>query len=313
MIMIPLVMSSIILGISSSGDPTQLRRLDSRIGPYFLATTLIAVGLGAALVYWLQPGTYLDASVVEGLSRSTAALPLPEPTADEPLPDLIVRLIPTKPLDALLDERPPGCCAGHSPGNRAHVHCARARVRHRRVHSVVLAPAAVFGLLAKLCVDAGFDALLGLSAYVGTVLLGLIVLLVAYLMIVGIVAQRNPLRFLAVIRSVQLFAFSTSSSAAVMPLSMKTAEEELGVRPVISQFMVPLGATINMDGTALYQAVAAIFLLQIYGVDISGGQLGLLLATTISAPIGAPAHRVSESWSWPRFYRVWGCPRPGCA
>jgi Na+/H+-dicarboxylate symporter len=74
-----------------------------------------------------------------------------------------------------------------------------------------------------------------------------------------------------------------------MPLSMKTAEEELGVRPVISQFVVPLGATINMDGTALYQVVAAMFLLQVYGVDISGGQLGLLLATTIGASIGAPS------------------------
>lgn len=155
--------------------------------------------------------------------------------------------------------------------------------------AMLLAPAAVFGLLAKLCVDAGFDTLLGLSAYVGTVLLGLIVLLVAYLVIVGIVAHRNPLRFLAVIRSVQLLAFSTSSSAAVMPLSMKTAEEELGVRPVISQFVVPLGATINMDETPLYQVVAAIFLLQVYGVDISGGQLGLLLVTTIGASIGAPS------------------------
>jgi Na+/H+-dicarboxylate symporter len=105
MIMIPLVMSSIILGISSSGDPTQLRHLGSRLGPYFLATTLLAVGLGATLVSWLQPGTYLDASVVEGVSRSTAAVPLPEPTADESLPDLIVRLIPTNPLDALMDER----------------------------------------------------------------------------------------------------------------------------------------------------------------------------------------------------------------
>jgi Na+/H+-dicarboxylate symporter len=74
-----------------------------------------------------------------------------------------------------------------------------------------------------------------------------------------------------------------------MPLSMKTAEEELGVRPVISQFVVPLGASINMDGTALYQVVAAILLLQVYSVDISGGQLGLLLATTIGASIGAPS------------------------
>lgn len=303
MIMIPLVMSSIILGISSSGDSTQLRHLGSRLGPYFLATTLLAVGLGATLVSWLQPGTYLDASVVEGVSRSTAAVPLPEPTADESLPDLIVRLIPTNPLDALMDERMLqvvvlaillGIALMSISRERAFVIVEfTASVQELAMKVVgwamLLAPAAVFGLLAKLCVDAGFDALVGLSAYVGTVLLGLIALLVAYLVIVGIVAHRNPLRFLAVIRSVQLLAFSTSSSAAVMPLSMKTAEEELGVRPVISQFVVPLGATINMDGTALYQVVAAMFLLQVYGVDISGGQLGLLLATTIGASIGAPS------------------------
>jgi Na+/H+-dicarboxylate symporter len=285
MIMIPLVMSSIILGISSSGDPTQLRHLGSRLGPYFLATTLLAVGLGATLVSWLQPGTYLDASVVEGVSRSTAAVPLPEPTADESLPDLIVRLIPTNPLDALMDERMLqvvvlaillGIALMSIARERAFViveFTASVQELAMKVVSwaMLLAPAAV------------------LSAYVGTVLLGLIALLVAYLVIVGIVAHRNPLRFLAVIRSVQLLAFSTSSSAAVMPLSMKTAEEELGVRPVISQFVVPLGATINMDGTALYQVVAAMFLLQVYGVDISGGQLGLLLATTIGASIGAPS------------------------
>jgi Na+/H+-dicarboxylate symporter len=155
--------------------------------------------------------------------------------------------------------------------------------------AMLLAPAAVFGLLAQLCVDAGFEALIGLSVYVGAVFCGLLILVVVYAAIVALAARQNPWRFLRAIRGVQLLAFSTSSSAAVMPLSMKTAEEELGVSPSVSQFVIPVGATVNMDGTALYQVVAAMFLLQVYGIDISGGQLGLLIATTVGASIGAPS------------------------
>jgi Na+/H+-dicarboxylate symporter len=91
------------------------------------------------------------------------------------------------------------------------------------------------------------------------------------------------------VREVPLLAFSTSSSAAVMPLSIRTAEEKLGVRPSISQFVIPLGATINMNGTALYQGVAAIFLAQVFGVDIGTGGLLLIVVTAVGASIGTPA------------------------
>ena len=303
MIMVPLVMSSILLGIGSSGNPEQLRRLGSRIAPYFVATTCLAVVIGASLATWLEPGSYLDIAQIEGLERPAATSLPAEPLEDEALPKLIVRLIPTNPLDALLEERMLqvvvlaillGIALLSIERERAYIiveFTASIQELAMKIVSwaMLLAPAAVFGLLAQLCVDAGFDAIFGLSAYVGTVLLGLLALLVAYLVIVAIAARRNPIQFLGAIRGVQLLAFSTSSSAAVMPLSMKTAEEELGVRPAVSQFVVPLGATINMDGTALYQVVAAIFLLQVYGVDLSGGQLGLLLATTIGASIGAPS------------------------
>lgn len=95
--------------------------------------------------------------------------------------------------------------------------------------------------------------------------------------------------FLKAIRSAQLLAFSTSSSAAVMPLSMRTAQEQLGVKKPIVQFIIPLGATINMDGTALYQVVAAIFLTQVFGVDLSVNQVVLLILTTVGASIGSPS------------------------
>ncbi len=102
-------------------------------------------------------------------------------------------------------------------------------------------------------------------------------------------AGRRPLPFLAGTRELLLLAFSTSSSAAVMPLSIKTAEETLKVRSSISQFVIPLGATINMNGTALYQGVAAIFLAQVFGVDISLAGMALIVITAVGASIGTPA------------------------
>lgn len=299
MMMVPLVMSSIVLGIASSGDPAQLRRMGFRVAPYFMATTALAVSIGAALAYWIEPGTYLHVPMADRLAIPSVDAADPA----EPLPSRIVRLIPTNPLDAVLEERMlqlvvlsilMGTALLSISRERAFIVVELAASMQELTMKVVswamlLTPAAVFGLLAALSIDSGFDAILGLSVYVGTVLAGLAVLVAVYVVLIAVFSHQRPSEFLSAIRSVQLLAFSTSSSAAVMPLSMKTAEEQLGVRRSISQFLVPLGATINMDGTALYQAVAAIFLLQVYGVDASASQVGLLLATTIGASIGAPS------------------------
>jgi Na+/H+-dicarboxylate symporter len=99
----------------------------------------------------------------------------------------------------------------------------------------------------------------------------------------------NPLRFLRAVRPVQLLAFSTNSSVAVMPYTMKTAEEELGVRPSTAQFVIPIGATVNMDGTALFHGAATLFLTQVYGIEVGIGLLLTLMATAIGASIGTPA------------------------
>ncbi len=113
--------------------------------------------------------------------------------------------------------------------------------------------------------------------------------LVLYLVIVFVAAGQRPLAFLGRMKDLQLLAFSTSSSAAVMPLSIKTAEENFGVRPSVSQFVIPLGATINMNGTALYQGVATVFLAQVYGIDLEIGTLTLVVLTAVAASIGSPA------------------------
>jgi Na+/H+-dicarboxylate symporter len=155
--------------------------------------------------------------------------------------------------------------------------------------AMLLAPVAVFGLLAQLTAKLGMDAMLGMTVYVGTVLLGLLTLFVVYLIIIYAVARHTPIAFIRAVREVLLLAFSTSSSAAVMPLSIKTAEEKLHVRPSVSQFVIPLGATINMNGTALYQGVAAIFLAQVFGIEIGVGGMALIVLTSVGASIGAPA------------------------
>jgi proton glutamate symport protein len=135
----------------------------------------------------------------------------------------------------------------------------------------------------------GFGAIFGMAAYIGTVLLGLVVLLIFYLVLVSLLGKVSPIRFLRDIREAQLLAFSTSSSAAVMPLSMGTAEKKLSVEPSIARFIIPLGATINMDGTALYQVTAAVFLTQVFGVHLDIWGLIALAGTAVGASIGTPS------------------------
>jgi Na+/H+-dicarboxylate symporter len=121
------------------------------------------------------------------------------------------------------------------------------------------------------------------------VIIGLLVLLIFYLILVSVVTNKNPFAFLKAIKEPQLLAFSTASSAAVMPISMKTADEELGVSSHISDFVVPIGATINMDGTALFQCVTTLFMAQAYGIELSVMSLLLITFTVVAASIGTPA------------------------
>ena len=152
-----------------------------------------------------------------------------------------------------------------------------------------LAPVAVFALICTITMRIGLGAISGMAAYIGTVVLGLAILLIFYLGMVSLLGKMSPMSFLRNIREVQLLAFSTSSSAAVMPLSMETAEKKLSVEPSIARFIIPLGATINMDGTALYQVTAAVFLTQVFGVQLDIWGLIALAGTAVGASIGTPS------------------------
>ena len=152
-----------------------------------------------------------------------------------------------------------------------------------------LVPYAVFGLMAQLTSSVGIGSLTGIGLYVATVLLGLLILLAMYLLIVTVVGRFNPILFLKKIRDVQLLAFSTTSSAAVMPLSIKTAQDELGVSKSISNFLIPVGATVNMDGTAIYQCISTLFIAQVYGMEMTISSIVLIMFTLVAASIGTPA------------------------
>lgn len=305
MVVIPLVISSIILGITSSGDASFLKKAGVRIVPYFVVTTSIAVLVGITLVTVLRPGNYIDAELVQSMAGNTPHTVTASriEQQDISLPQRIVKLVPENPSKSLVDKDMfaivvyaifigVALLALEKRQNKLVLDLISSiqTLTLKIVNwAMLIAPLAVFGLLCDITIRVGIDAILGMSVYVASVLLGLLMLLVIYVLIVVFVAKKSPVAFLRAIREPQLLAFSTSSSAAVMPLSMHTAHEKLGVRKSIAQFIIPLGATVNMDGTALYQVVAAVFLTQVFGIELTLSDLLLLTATTVGASIGTPS------------------------
>ncbi|KAA1176172.1 dicarboxylate/amino acid:cation symporter [Marinobacter salinexigens] len=299
MIVIPLVIASVVRGLAASENLEQLRKLGVRVTVFFVITTGIAASIGLWVGGLMNPG-----QMMKGLAIPDT--PAPEATAMPSvmdLPQTLLGLLPGNPLDAMVEGQMLQVVIFSIIVGVALVSMAPEKSRpmldlldslQQICMTVVrwamrLAPFAVFGLMAQLTTTIGFKAMLGMASYVVTVLLGLLVLLAFYLIVLKLRAGEPPLRFLKDTRDVLLLAFSTSSSAAVMPLSIRTAEDKLGVRPSVSQFVIPLGATINMNGTALYQAVATVFLAQVYGIDLSMGSMALVVAMAVGASIGSPA------------------------
>jgi Na+/H+-dicarboxylate symporter len=305
MVVIPLVLSSIILGIAASGDSTFLKKVGLRIAPYFAMTTTIAVVLGITMATLLSPGDFIDAELVKSMVGDSphVVTTIGIEQNDIDLPARIVGLVPANMPKSLVDKDMlaiviyaifigVALLALEKRQNKLIldlVSSIQALTLKIVNWAMIIAPLAVFGLLCDVTIRVGVDAVLGMSVYVATVIMGLLMLLGVYILIVMFVARKSPMVFLRAIREPQLLAFSTSSSAAVMPLSMKTAHEKLGVRQSIAQFIIPLGATVNMDGTALYQVVAAVFLTQVFGIDLTLSDLLLLTATTVGASIGTPS------------------------
>jgi len=306
MIVIPLVFASIIRGLAASEDLEQLRNIGFRVVLFFIATTALAIIIGLTVASIIKPGTYIDSQTLQtslGAAPITLEQTTPESLNLNELPQKIITILPANPISSMVENNMLQVVIFAMVVGVALVMMNPSQAKPlldlmgslQEVcmtvvrWAMLLAPIAVFGLIAQFTAKLGIDALLGMAIYVGTVLIGLLIMFCVYLTIIFATAKINPIAFIMSVKEVLLLAFSTSSSAAVMPLSIKTAEEELKVRPSVSQLVIPLGATINMNGTALYQGVAAVFLAQVYGIDISTGGMALIVLTAVGASIGAPA------------------------
>ena len=305
MIVVPLVFASIIRGLASTEDIEQLKKLGLSVVIFFVCTTTVSIFVGIFLAEQIKPGNYIDSNLL-----SEYQIVIEEGVQDDisapdfaMLPQTVINLFPSNPLNSMVESQMLqvvifavifGIALLMTSAEQARPLLDFLGSLQEVCMTIVrgamlLAPIAVFGLMTQLVSRIGLEALLGMAIYVLTVLLGLIIIFIMFMVLVFIVAKVGPIFFMKNMRELLLLAFSTSSSAAVMPLSIKTVEDKFRVRPSVAEFIIPIGATINMNGTALYQGVATIFLAQVYGIDLSSSALMLLVVVAVGASIGSPA------------------------
>ena len=306
MVVIPLVFASLVVGVTSMGDMARLGRIGGKTVAFYLGTTAVAVSIGLLLSNVVAPGSRIAPDALESLRGQYAdqAGQQVEMAAGEApgLLDVLFRMIPPNPVEALANmEMLPiiffaiffGAAVAALPEERKETVVGFFdgvnEAAMKMVHWIMeLAPYAVFALIAAVVAQFGMEVLQSLAVYCLVVVGGLALhALLTYPAALRFLAGVSPVDFLSKIREVPLIAFSTSSSNATLPVTMETAEDELGVSNETSSFVLPLGATINMDGTALYQAVATMFIAQVLVGDISlAAQFGIVLTATL-ASIGA--------------------------
>jgi Na+/H+-dicarboxylate symporter len=305
MIMIPLVFSSIILGVSGSQDIEMLRKTGLSLLVYFVATTIIAIAIGIGVEYFLTPSRYFDAANLS-IAQVSIGDKIVSPGAagiELTYPDRIVNVLPSNPLSSMVSGEMLSIVVfsiivglavltlrkelffGINKGLEAVQDISITITKW----AMKIAPLAVFGLMCEVTSQVGFSALTGLALYTISVILALLVLVIFYLMIMKFWSGISPVYFLKSSKELLLLAFSMSSSAAVMPLTIKLAEEKFGVRKRLSRFIIPVGATINMDGTAIFQVITTLFLADLFGIGLDSTQLILLSITTVAASIGTPS------------------------
>ena len=312
LIAVPLILASLIKGISDLKDISKFASIGLKTIIIYVLTTVIAISIGLILVNTLNPGdgvsqetisklteTYAGDSGVQGkiaeASRQQAGRPL----------DFLVDMVPDNAFSALSNNKLMlqviflAMFLGISLLLVGEKRAKPLKDFFDSLNDVVLkmvdlimltAPFAVFALLANVVVSSGDPELLyALLFYSGVVVGGLLLMVCFYLILVTVITKRNPLWFLKQISPAQLLAFSTSSSAATLPVTMERVEEHLGVDKEVSSFVLPVGATINMDGTSLYQAVAAVFIAQALDFDLTFTDQLMIVLTALLASIGSAA------------------------
>jgi Na+/H+-dicarboxylate symporter len=317
LIAVPLVLVSLIVGVASMNNIRTLGKMGGRSIVIYLFTTVIAITIGLGLVNLVKPGKFMSDQTRERLvekyaHKADSKIKAAEATKDAGPLQPLIDFVPSNLVESTSDNRNMlqviffailfGVAMVMIPENKA----APTKSFFNSVNEIILkivdiimlyAPIGVFALLAGVLVqvsegDINFalEILSGLGVYSLTVIIGLaLMVFVIYPLMIRKFAKVKFIDFLKAISPAQLLAFSTSSSAATLPLTMERVEEELGVSKKVSSFVLPLGATINMDGTSLYQAVAAVFIAQSFNVDLGlSDQLAILLTATL-ASIGSAA------------------------
>jgi len=317
LIAVPLIVVSLIGGVSNLKDVSTLSRIGLKTILLYLLTTVIAISIGLAVVNLTAPGKVFpqDKAIefkqkfAENVKdKESSALQISE---ESPL-QFIVDIIPSNIVDSMSDNANMlqviffsllfGVAMVLLPGKKTKpvkkFFDSLNQIVLKMIDLIMLtAPYGVMALLAGLIVDMAGEnptdslalfAALGL--YSLTVIIGLLIMIfVVYPLFIRFLSPIRYIKFFKAISQVQLLAFSTSSSAATLPLTMETAEEKLGIHNEVSSFVLPLGATINMDGTSLYQAVAALFLAQVYGMDLGFSEQLTIVLTATLASIGSAA------------------------
>lgn len=310
LIAVPLILASLIKGVSDLKNIAQLSNMGGRTIGLYLLTTLTAVTIGLTIVNVIKPGNTLSDETRTELLASYAT----DAAAKQ---SVAAAQKEAGPLQALVDLVPSNIFAAmQDNGNMLQViffaiffgvglvlipkqKAKAVKDFFDALNEVILklidlimiaAPYGVFALLAALIAEApSADLFKALGLYTLTVLIGLFAMIVFYIVLVRIFTRKKTGFFLKGISPAQLLAFSTSSSAATLPVTMERVHEHLGVEEEVSSFVLPIGATINMDGTSLYQAVAAVFIAQAFGMDLSlSAQLGIIATATL-ASIGSAA------------------------
>ncbi len=310
LIAVPLILASLIKGVSDLKDISSLSQMGLRTILTYVITTVIAVSIGLGVVNVVKPGATIGEDTRDELVEAYGG------DAELKRQDA-QRQKEAGPLQALVDLVPENII-GASGDNRNMLQViffaiffgiglilipektaqpvkdffdGFNEVILKMIDLIMLAaPYGVFALLAALVVEApSADLFAALGMYALCVVLGLALMIGVYILLVWTFTRHTPSSFLSGIGPAQLLAFSTSSSAATLPVTMERVEEHLGVKREVTSFVLPIGATINMDGTSLYQAVAAVFIAQAFGMDLSlGAQLGIIATATL-ASIGSAA------------------------
>ena len=310
LIAIPLILASLIKGISDLKDITKLSKMGGVTITTYILTTVIAVSVGLVVVNIIKPGNTISEETRVELINAY------EDDADKKR-EVAAKTKKSGPLQPIIDIVPSNIISAASDNKNmlqiiffsiifgiSMILIPEKKARPIKdffdsLNEVILkiidlimhfAPYGVFALLATLIVEAPkWDLLKSLLLYSITLLIGLFTLICIYIVIVRLFIKKNPQFFLNGILPAQLVAFSTSSSAATLPVTMDRVHNNLNVPKEVSSFVLPIGATINMDGTAVYQAIAAVFIAQTFGLDLTlGAQLGIIVTATL-ASIGAAA------------------------